>query len=179
MQKIQSSPKLSQNKLTAVGLAMRRPITVCVLVLALILASVMALNKMPRDILPNLGVPVIYVAQPYGGLDAGQMESYVTYYYEYHFLYLSGIEHIESKNIESTALIKLQFHPGTDMAEAMSETVAEVNRSRAFMPPGTNPPFVLRFDAGSEPVGKLVFASESRTLGEMQNYALNFVRPMF
>ena len=171
--------KTSSQSPSAVGLAMRRPISVCVLVFAMALAAAFAVKKMPRDILPSLGIPVIYVAQPYGGLDPGQMESYITYFYEYHFLYIAGIDHIESKNIQSTALIKLQFHPGTDMAEAMAETVAEVNRSRAFMPPGTNPPFVIRFDAGSEPVGKLVFASETRELRELQNYALNYVRPLF
>src|SRR5271154_4545346 len=159
--------KNSVKSTTLVGLVMRRPISVCVLVLGLAMASFMALWKMRRDILPNLGIPVIYVAQPYGGLDAGQMESYITYFYEYHFLYISGIEHVESKNIQSTALIKLQFHPGTDMAEAMAETLSEVNRSRAFMPPGTNPPFVIRFDTGSEAVGKLVFTSDKRSLGEM------------
>ncbi|MBI3555816.1 MAG: efflux RND transporter permease subunit [Deltaproteobacteria bacterium] len=158
---------------------MRRPISVCVLVFAMVLASSFGLTKMPRDILPSLGIPIIYVAQPYGGLDPSQMESYITYFYEYHFLYIAGIEHVESKNIQSTALIKLQFHPGTDMAEAMAETVSEVNRSRAFMPAGTNPPFVIRFDAGSEPVGKLVFSSDTRRLGELQNYALNYVRPLF
>src|SRR5580692_2086700 len=127
-------------------MAMRKPITVCVTIFALVLAALFGLKKMPRDILPDLGIPIIYVAQPYGGLDPGQMESYLTYFYEYHFLYISGIEHVESKNILSTALIKLQFHPGTDMAAAMAEVVAEVDRSRAFMPPGTNPPFVIRFD---------------------------------
>ena len=165
--------------LTAVGLAMRRPISVCVIVAAMTMAAFFALQRMPRDILPNLGIPIIYVAQPYGGLGPGQMESYITYFYEYHFLYLSGIEHIESKNIQSTALIKLQFHPGTDMASAMAETVAEVNRSKAFMPAGTQQPFVIRFDSGSEPVGKLVLSSRDRPLGEMQNYALNYVRPLF
>ncbi len=45
--------------------------------------------------------------------------------------------------------MKLQFTPGTDMSQAMSETVAQVNRSRAFMPPGTVAPFIMRFDAGS------------------------------
>ncbi len=172
---------MSQQKdsATLVGLVMRRPISICVLVFGLAMASLVAVQRMPRDILPDLGIPVIYVAQPYGGLDAGQMESYLTYFYEYHFLYISGIEHVESKNIQSTALIKLQFHPGTNMAEAMAETVSEVDRSRAFMPPGTNPPFIIRFDTGSEPVGKLVFASTTRSLGEMQNYALNYVRPLF
>ena len=76
--------------LTAVGLVMRRPISVCVLVFALAMASFLALQRMQRDILPDLGIPVIYVAQPYGRLDAGQMESYLTYFYEYHFLYISG-----------------------------------------------------------------------------------------
>ena len=150
-----------------------------VLIAALTAAAVLALNRMATDIFPPLGVPTIYVAQPFGGMDPAQMEGYLTYYYEYHFLYLTGIEHVESKSIQGAALIKLQFHPGTDMSQAMSETVAYVNRARAFMPPGTVPPFIMRFDAGSVPVGDLVFSSETRTVGEMQDMALNRVRPLF
>src|SRR5688572_4227678 len=112
-------------------------------------------------------------------MDPAQMEGYLTYYYEYHFLYSTGIEHVESKSIQGNALIKLQFYPGTDMAQAMSETVSYVNRARAFMPPGTVPPFITRFDAGSVPVGNLVFTSDTRTVGELQDTALNTVRPLF
>jgi multidrug efflux pump subunit AcrB len=159
--------------------ALRRPLTVLVLTVAILLGAGLALSKMPRDIFPTLGIPTIYVAQPYGGMDPAQMEGYLTYYYEYHFLYLTGIEHVESQSIQGAALIKLQFHPHTDMSQAMSETVAYVNRARAFMPPGTVPPFVMRFDAGSVPVGDLVFSSQTRTVGEMQDVALNRVRPLF
>src|ERR1700693_1953484 len=162
-----------------VQLALRRPLTIVVAVLAVALSSVLALREMPRDIFPTLRIPTIYVAQPYGGMDPAQMEGYLTYYYEYHFLYITGIEHVESKSIQGAALIKLQFHPGTDMSQAMSETVAYVNRARAFMPPGTVPPFIMRFDAGSVPVGNLVFSSETRSVGEMQDAALNLVRPLF
>ena len=84
-----------------------------------------------------------------------------------------------SKSIQGVALIKLQFHPGTDMSQAMAETVAYVNRARAFMPPGTVPPFVMRFDAGSVPVGNLVFSSKTRSVAEMQDAALFKVRPLF
>jgi len=159
--------------------ALRRPLTIVVLIIGVGLGAVLALKQMPRDIFPTLGIPTIYVAQPYGGMDPAQMEGYLTYYYEYHFLYIAGIEHVESKSIQGAALLKLQFHPGTDMSQAMSETVAYVNRARAFMPPGTVPPFVMRFDAGSVPVGNLVFSSTSRTVGEMQDLALNRVRPLF
>lgn len=153
--------------------------TVVVAVIAVLCAAVLALQHTARDIFPSLGTPTIYVAQPFGGMDPAQMEGYLTYYYEYHFLYITGIEHVESKSIQGNALIKLQFYPGTDMAQAMAETVSYANRARAFMPPGTVPPFVMRFDAGSVPVGNLVFTSSTRSVGEMQDAALNLVRPLF
>src|SRR5688572_4203890 len=155
--------------------ALRRPLTIIVAVIAVALGAVLALRQMPRDIFPTLGIPTIYVAQPFGGMDPAQMEGYLTYYYEYHFLYITGIEHVESKSIQGASIIKLQFHPGTEMSQAMAETVAQVNRSRAFMPPGTVPPFIMRFDAGSVPVGNLVFSTDNpaRTVGQMQDAALN------
>jgi len=159
--------------------ALRRPITVLVAVIAVALTAAFAVSRMRVDIFPDLDLPVIYVAQPYGGMSPAQMEGYITYYYEYHFLYINGIESVESKSIQSNALLKLTFHAGTDMAEAMAQVIAYVNRARAFMPPGTVGPFVMRFDAGTVPVGYLVFASESRSLGEIQDLALNRVRPQF
>lgn len=164
-----------------VSFALRRPVTIVVLVVATVLMGVFATLRMPRDIFPNLGIPVLYVAQPYGGMDPAQMEGYLVNYYEYHFLYITGIEHVESKSIQGVGLIKLQFQPGTDMAGAMAETVAYVNRARAFMPRGTVPPFVMRFDAGSVPVGDLVFSDESGKLSlkELQDAALFKVRPLF
>ena len=96
--------------------AMRRPLTVIVLIVAVMMGAILAVREMPRDIFPTLGIPTIYVAQPFGGMDPAQMEGYLTYYYEYHFLYITGIEHVESKSIQGAAIIKLQFHPGTDMS---------------------------------------------------------------
>ena len=159
--------------------AMRRPITILVAVLAVALTSIMAIRQMKVDIFPKLGAPAIYVAQPYGGMDPSQMEGYLTYYYEYHFLYITGIEHVESKNIQGISLMKLVFHPETDMSQAMGEVVGYVNRARAFMPPGAVPPFIMRFDAGSVPVAQLVFSSTTRSVPEMQDIALNRVRPIF
>jgi multidrug efflux pump subunit AcrB len=159
--------------------ALGRPITVVVALIAIALCSVLAVQRMPIDIFPQVGDPAIYVAQPYGGMDPLQVEGFITYYYEYHFLYITGIDHVESKSIQGATLMKLVFHAGTDMAQAMAQTVGYVNRARSFMPPGTVQPFITRFDAGSVAIGQLVFSSESRTLGEMQDLALNRVRPLF
>lgn len=162
-----------------IRLTLRRPITVIVLVVALAFASVLAILRTRVDIFPNLDLPVIYVAQPYGGMSPQQMEGFVSYYYEYHFLYINGIESVEAKSIQGTALLRLTFHPGTNMSEALAQTISYVNRARAFMPPGTVSPFVIRYDAGTLPVGYMVFSSPSRTLAEIQDLALNRVRPVF
>ena len=159
--------------------ALRRPITVLVAVIAVALTAGFAVSRMRADIFPDLDLPVIYVAQPYGGMSPAQIEGFITYYYEYHFLYINGIESVESKSIQNTSLLKLTFHPGTDMAQALAQTIGYVNRARAFMPPGTVGPFIMRFDAGTVPVGYLVFRSETRSLGEIQDLALNRVRPQF
>src|SRR5207249_4473123 len=135
--------------------ALRRPITIVVAVIAVALTAVFAVSRMRADIFPDLNLPVIYVAQPFGGMSPAQMEGYLVYYYEYHFLYITGIESVESKAIQNVGLVKLTFHPGTDMSQALAQTVGYVDRARAFMPPGTVAPFIMRFDAGSVPVGYL------------------------
>ena len=89
--------------------AMRRPITILVAVISIALCSVLAVRRMKVDIFPRLGAPAIYVAQPYGGMDPAQMEGLLTNYYEYHFLYISGIHHVESRNVQGSALMKLFF----------------------------------------------------------------------
>ena len=161
--------------------ALRHPITVLVGMIGIVVGSALAVSRMKVDIFPSLNLPVIYVCQPYSGMDPAQMEGLLTNYYEYHFLYINGIHHVESKNIQGLALMKLYFHPGTDMAQAMAETIQYVNRSRAFMPPGTVGPFVMRFDTGSVPVGFLVLSSDNpnRTIGDIQDQGLFKVRPMF
>ena len=90
-----------------INTALIRPFTILVAVIAIALCSILAYTRMPVDIFPNLNLPVIYVAQPYGGMDPAQMEGLLTNYYEYHFLYIGGIHHVESKNIQGVALMKL------------------------------------------------------------------------
>ena len=159
--------------------ALSRPLAVVVALIAILTGFALSLGQMRTDIFPEVGNPVIYVAQPFGGMTPAQMEGFLTYYYEYHFLYITGIQSVDSKSIQGAALMKLSFREGTNMQQAMAETVGYVTRARAFMPPGTVPPFITRFDPGSVAVGLLLFTSSNHTQGELQNFALNQVRPLF
>ena len=166
--------------MSLVTLAMRRPLTVIVAVVAVVLVALLALRQMPRDIFPQLGVPCIYVAQPYGGMDPAQMEGYLTYYYEYHFLYITGIEHVESKSIQGAAMMKLAVPSRHDMAQAMAETVGVREPFARIHAAGHGAAVHHALRCGQRGGGQLVFSSDDRiAVGEMQDLALNRVRPLF
>ncbi|MGP0067707.1 MAG: efflux RND transporter permease subunit, partial [Isosphaeraceae bacterium] len=159
--------------------ALRRPITVMMLVLALGLGGMFSIVRMQKDIFPALNQPQLYVIHNYGGMDPKQIEGLITNVYELFFQYINGVEHVESRSIQNMVMLKLFFQPGTNMAEATAQTVAYSNRALSVMPVGSLPPYVVRLDAGSLPVGYLVFESESRSVGELQDMALYRIRSMF
>ena len=145
--------------------AMRRPITTLMLVVALISGGVLAYNRMRVDIFPSLNVPKIYVFLDYIGMSPDQMEGFIVNQLELYFQYVDGIQDINTRNIQQVALCELSFFPGTDMGQAMAQVVAMSDRAMSWMPKGTLPPMIMRMDAGSVPVGYLVFESEDDLAG--------------
>ena len=159
--------------------ALRQPISIVVVVIGILFFSILSIRSIPVDIFPNLDLPTIYVVQPYGGMAPDQMDGFIATRYQDHFLYVSGIRDVDVKTIQGLSLIKLSFYPGTDMAQAAAEVANNVSRAKAYMPEGTVPPQVVRFDASSVPIGQMVFESSSRSLNEIQDFASSRVRPMF
>ncbi len=159
-------------------LAMRRPVTTMMLVVALISGGALAYNRMRVDIFPALNVPKIYVFLDYIGMSPDQVEGFIVNQLELYFQYVDGIQDIDTRNIQQVALCQLSFFPGTDMGQAMAQVVAMSDRAMSWMPKGTLPPMIMRMDAGSVPVGYLVFESEITSLGAMGDLAQNVVRPL-
>lgn len=159
--------------------ALRKPITVLVLVAALLFFGVNAVRTIKIDIFPDMNMPVIYLSHPFGGYTPDQMESYFGKAYVNLMLYVAGVKSIETRNIQGLTLMKLTFYEGTDMAQAVAEVSAFSNRAQAVFPPGSQPPFILRFDASTLPVGQLVLSSSSRTNNELLDFANVYVRSSF
>ena len=159
-------------------LALRRPVTTLMLVVALISGGVLAYSRMRVDIFPSLNTPKVYVFLDYIGMSPDQMEGFIVNQLELYFQYVDGIQDIKTRNIQQVALTELSFFPGTDMAQAMAQVVAMSDRSMSWMPKGTLPPMIMRMDAGSVPVGYLVFESDITTLGAMGDLAQNIIRPL-
>jgi multidrug efflux pump subunit AcrB len=159
--------------------ALRKPITIIVVVVGFILFGISALTQINIDIFPNLNLPSIYVAQPYGGMSPQQMEGFISSNYQGLYLYITGIKSVEASNVQGLSLLKLSFYDGTNMAQAAAEVTSLTNRAFASMPDGTPPPIILRFDASSLPVGQLTLSSTKRNNNELQDLATTLVRPTF
>src|SRR6201986_2834921 len=159
--------------------ALQKPITILVIVAGLFFFGLSAVRTIKIDIFPDLNLPVIYISHPYGGYTPDQMEGYFGKQYVGLLLYVSGVKSIETKNITGLTLIKLTFYEGTNMAQAAAEVTAYANRAQATFPPGSQPPFILRFDASTLPVGQLVLSSPSRSNNELQDLANIYVRSSF
>src|SRR6201991_2906027 len=127
-----------------IRLALRKPITILVLVAGLCFFGVSAVRSIKIDIFPSLDLPFIYISHPFGGYTPTQMEAFFGKNYVNLMLYVSGVKSIETKNITGLTLMKLTFYEGTNMAQAAAEVTAFSNRAQAIFPPGTNPPFIIR-----------------------------------
>src|SRR6202142_1777327 len=132
--------------------AIRTPYFIVVVALIVAVVGGTALLRMPVDMFPNINIPVVVVATFYNGMPPEQIETDITSRFERQFTLASGIEHIESRSLPGTSIIRVYFQPGSnaDSAVATISNLAMAQLRR--LPPGTLPPVVLKFDASSLPV---------------------------
>lgn len=159
--------------------ALRKPISIMVLVAGLFFFGIGAVRDIKVDILPEMNLPVIYLAHSFAGYTPNQMESYFAKNYVNVMILANGVKDIETKNIQGLTLMKVTYYEGTNMAQAAAEISALSNRIQSRFPPGSQPPFIIRFDASSLPIGQLVLSSKTRSNNELQDLANVYVRASF
>ena len=160
-----------------VKLALRKPYTFVVMSLLIALLGIGAALTTPTDIFPKVDIPVINVVWLYRGLPTPDMEKQITIFSEYSTSSaVSNVKNIESQTLSGIAVIKIYFHPGADIAAALAEVSAVSQTILRRMPPGTNPPFILRYNASSVPILQLSISSKTRSESELYDWALYNLR---
>ena len=162
-----------------IRLALRKPIAIMVMVMAIGYFSFFVVRKINVDIFPKIESPAIYIAMPYGGLTPSYMDGFMANEFQKVLVFVSGVKDIEFKSIQGFTLMKLSFYAGTDMSQAAAEVSTQVSRAMGFLPPGSVPPQVVRFDGSALPIGQLVFESDKRSISDIQNLVMTRIRPQF
>jgi multidrug efflux pump subunit AcrB len=139
--------------------------------------GVSALLVTPRDIFPEVNIPVVSVIWQYTGLSPQEMEQRVTTYSEYFIsTSVSDIRNMESQTLEGIAVQKIYFQPGVNLDLAIAQIVSATNAIRALMPTGIEPPIIVQYDASSVPVLQLSLSSDTLNEQQLYDYGLYQVR---
>ena len=160
-----------------VRLALRRPYTVAVMALLIMIMGALSARTMLIDIFPVIDIPVVIVVWSYNGLSASEMEKKVTFLSERSIsTTVNGVDKIESQSIPGISLLKIYFQPGTDIGAAIAQMSAVSNTALRSMPPGMTPPTILQYNASNVPVAQITLSSKTLSEDKIFDYALNFIR---
>ncbi|MDB5241518.1 MAG: transporter [Spirosoma sp.] len=161
-----------------VRLALEKKYTIAVMALLIIIMGGLSISQMPTDIFPRINIPVVTVLWGYNGLSTNEMEKMITNFSETSIINNVGdIQRVESQTYNGTAAIKLFFQPTVKIEEAIAQVTAISQTILIRMPPGTQPPLIVRYNATDVPVLQLGLSSDSLTEPQITDYAQTRVRP--
>ncbi|MFI5175845.1 MAG: efflux RND transporter permease subunit [Terriglobia bacterium] len=160
-----------------VRLALRRPYTFVVVAILLLILGPFAILRTPTDIFPNINIPVVSALWNYTGMDPEQMSQRIVYNYERALTTtVNDIEHIESQSLNGIAVVKIFFQPHIQIANAVAQVTAISQTVLRGMPPGTNPPLVIQYNASTVPILQLALSGQGLSEQQLFDYAVNFIR---
>ena len=160
-----------------VKLALKRPYTFVVAALLIVVLGATSISQMRTDIFPEIDIPVVTVIWTYKGMETSEVERRITTYSEYAITSnVTDIKRVESQTLNGVSVIKIHFHPGVDIGTALSQVTSIVQAIRALMPPGIQPPVVVRFNASSVPILQISLSSPTMSEEEVYDYGLYILR---
>jgi CzcA family heavy metal efflux pump len=160
-----------------VRLALRRPYTFVVASILILILGVVSILRTPTDIFPSIDIPVISVLWQYNGLSPEEMSGRIVFQYERILTTtVNNIEHVEANCWSGRAIVKIFFHPGVDVGNAVAQVAAVSNNAIRSMPPGTTPPLVIQYNASSVPVLQLGLSGPGLNEQQLGDLGTNFLR---
>ena len=161
-----------------VRIALSRPYTFIVLALVLFLFAPVMLMRTPVDIFPDINIPVVSIIWTYSGLAPTEMGDRITSVYERALTTtVDNIEHIESQSLYGVAVVKVYLQPGANVDGAIAEVIAEAQATMKQLPPGIQPPLVIRYSASTVPILQIGLSGKNLSEQQLNDYASNFIRP--
>jgi multidrug efflux pump subunit AcrB len=160
-----------------VQLALRRPYTFVIMALLILILGVLAIQRMPTDILPDIDIPVVSVIWTFNGVSPEEMSEVITLRSQRGItIAVNDIEHLESASLPGLGIIKVFFHPRAKIEAAVAQLSAITASSLRTMPTGTLPPTILRYNASNVPILQLSISSDTLSEPQLYDYGYNFIR---
>lgn len=158
-------------------IAVKRPITVLMMVFVILIMGFVSFTKIPLDLMPEIEIPIAVVSTSYSGVGPQEMEKLITQPLEQAVGTTANIDTLQSISREGSSMIIAQFAFGTDMNDAALELREKIDMAKGFLPSDAGEPMVFKFDPTAMPIMMVSFSSESLSLSELQILAEDTIKP--
>ncbi len=160
-----------------VQLALRRPYTFIVLAIFILITGVLSILRTPKDIFPDINIPVCAAIWNFTGMPAEEFSNRITSVYERILTtVVNDIEHIESTSYNGIGVVKIYLQPNASVPVAMAQLTAASQAVLKQLPPGETPPLILSFSASNVPVLRLGLSGANFSEQQLNDLSLNFLR---
>ncbi len=160
--------------MSLVELATRRRVTIAMATFTLVLFGFIALGELKVNLLPDLSYPTLTVRTEYTGAAPVEMENLITEPVEETVGVVKGLRKLRSISRTGQSDVVLEFAWGTDMDKASLEVRGKLEVLR--LPLEVKPPVLLRFNPSTEPVLRMVLASEDASAANEQSELMRLRR---
>lgn len=163
--------------LALVRVALNKPYTFVVLALLIVILGAITAAKTPKDIFPNVDIPIIAIAWQYRGLPPDEMAGRITTPFQRALTStVNNIEHLEATSYNGFGVVKVYFHPTVDINMANAQVTAVAQTMVRQMPSGTQPPLIMNYSASTVPVLQLALSGKGLTEQQLADLAMNQLR---
>lgn len=163
-----------------VKLAISRTYTFIVASILILILGLVSIARLPTDIFPEIDIPVVTVVWSYQGMPAADIEKRIILNNERVLsASVNDIEHIESQSLNGVGVIRIYFQPKANMGTAIAQVSSTCQTVLKNMPPGINPPYIVRYSATSVPIIQIAVSSDTLTEQELADYTANFIIQRF
>ncbi|MDQ7088788.1 MAG: efflux RND transporter permease subunit [Acidobacteriota bacterium] len=142
------------------ALALKRPLTIYVLMAIVVLAGLSTYIALPRESFPEIKIPLILVSTSYPGTAPSDMESQVTRKIELELKGLSGLKELRSTSYDGNSVIEVEFNPEVDLDTALQKVREGVDRARPELPEEVDDPTLTDIDFSRTPIMIVTLAGD-------------------
>lgn len=156
-------------------IALKRPISIIMLILALVLMGIISYQFLPVQQLPNVSAAFVSISISYPGASPEEVENQVTLPVENALSGIAGVQNMSGTSATGTSRVFLQFAQGTDVNTAANDVSASINRIVGRLPSTIGTPEIFKADPNSAPIMNLALTGGD--LAALYDTASNVLAP--
>lgn len=158
------------------SISVKRPVTIVMITLIVMILGGVSLSRMPIDLLPEMEIPYAVVSTNYSGVGPQEIEKLITKPLEESVGTVGNIKSISSVSSEGNSIVIAEFNYGTDMDFASLEMREKIDLVKGFLPEDASSPMVMKIDPNSQPIIQLTI-SNGGDIAKLQTIAEDSIKP--